>query len=221
MKPRFAFANQVAASHFDHAPLSFKVTTNPNTAERARKNQTKWTKKRVGRIPLEWMAGASIPLNKSGRKALLYIGKKNPMARAENQPTAIDQEMTAFHELFHGYFLRYRRAIGKKFSLLGSELAAHIAELDYMSKVDSEGYRKEIINPRLDFASIDSIFADGLAIVIHKEFGSVQRAKILDEIKNGDFSSRKAVIKWLVRLLQQKDSQSRYLLEFQRYLERK
>jgi hypothetical protein len=59
LKPRVANANKAAAAYFGFRPLSYKVTTNPESAEKARRKQARLAKVRVGRAPLAWFAGTS------------------------------------------------------------------------------------------------------------------------------------------------------------------
>ncbi len=52
----------------------------------------------------------------------------------KRQPTQTELEVTSFHELFHGYFERYRRSRGKKVYLLATEMTTHIATREYLAK---------------------------------------------------------------------------------------
>jgi hypothetical protein len=222
-QPNLTNANPFMANFFGNKPISIKFTSNPNTAQRAFVNKAKRKHKRSWLVtPINFWLGVHIPLGTSGRKNLVFVNKKPQHTTRKLSP--VELEETAAHEIFHAQFERYRRSIGKKLFMDASEVAAYIATLEYSKNIDLDFYRKRVSEKihQIPFNEMSSRFGIEVSEFIHSEFKTLQRREMIEELKNGHFSTRKQLVKWLVGKMRANSSkQKEILFEMEEYLRRK
>ena len=222
-QPNIKNANQFIAGFFGDKPISVKFTSNPNTFARAYANRARRRHKQRWRIGgMGMKIGSQLQLGTSGRKHIIFVNKRPEMD--VTKPTRMDLEETAAHEIFHAQFERYRRTIGKRLVMDSSELAAYIASLDYIRLFEPEWYNK-IINAKIHqspFYEKSSQFGSDVSVFIHSEFNPAQRREMIEELKNGNFSTRKQITRWLLNKLKANGSkQEEMLFKMEEYLKRK